>query len=907
MQNRFQEYNVQYISNVMSLRKPQEDSLALLDKLLSYLELEKNVDLQSTLTKVHSICPICTDFERSFPSITFALATGVGKTKLMGAFVAYLHTVKGIRNFFIVAPNLTVYNKLIADFNMPLNPKYVFTGIGAFAQIKPRVITGENYRDQITGQISMSDCTINIFNISKINAETKGGREPLMKRLCEYIGDSYFNFLAAQDDLVLLMDESHHYRAERGMAVLNELNPVLGLELTATPFSETSRGTEKFKNVVYDYPLGRALRDGFVKEPAVATRRAYNPQKHTEKENDTLKLEDGIRIHEDTKLALALYAAENKTNVVKPFILVVARDTTHAAELMGIIQSDLFFGGQYKNRVMQIDSKQTGEEKEENIIKLLTLEDPNNEIEIVIHVNMLKEGWDVTNLYTIIPLRAAASTTLREQTIGRGLRLPYGKRTGVKKVDRLTIVSHDRFEEIVNEANKPDSIIRKENIFEIEDAELTKKELFIARSTAETKLFGEPLQENIQDLVTKAEKGTEAEQKRAAEHLENAIKQIAYSAVKEIGRSLTDVQQINTPEIKQQIVRKVQRELPMEYSGIVNLTEMYEKGGLDKYIDLVIETIRENVIEIPRIYVGRMQEVRCGFHDFDLDISKLNLQPVDEQILIKSLLDNKSEFISAKGEYHVDSLQNLIVSGLMDKPEVDYYMQSDLLFKLADQAVSRLNSYLNAKQVENVMLYYRQDIVDILYSQMKSHFYVEEPPFDKPKVYPFTTIEEHWYEKIEKDRIHNYYDTVEPSEIRKKIFTGFKKALHTYYKFDSNTEKKLAMLLEDDTDVLRWLRPAREQFRIYWDRQNTEKGRYEPDFVVETTDSIWLTETKARRDLTSEEVIKKTEAALVYCKYATEYNLEHSGKPWRYALIPHDENITANSVAALFGRHEVRV
>ena len=88
------------------------------------------------------------------------------------------------------------------------------------------------------------------------------------------------------------------------------------------------------------------------------------------------------------------------------------------------------------------------------------MESRDNPTEIVIHVNMLKEGWDVTNLYTIVPLRAANSKTLVEQSIGRGLRLPYGKRVGVAAVDRLTIVSHDHFQEIIDEANKPDSIIR---------------------------------------------------------------------------------------------------------------------------------------------------------------------------------------------------------------------------------------------------------------------------------------------------------------------------------------------------------------------------------------------------------------------------------------------------------------
>jgi type III restriction enzyme len=125
-----------------------------------------------------------------------------------------------------------------------------------------------------------------------------------------------------------------------------------------------------------------------------------------------------------------------------------------------VIESDEFFEGRYKGKVIQVHSNLRGEVKDEVVEQLLTVESPDNPVEIVIHVNMLKEGWDVTNLYTIVPLRAANSRTLVEQSIGRGLRLPYGKRVGVPAVDRLTIVSHDKFQEIVDHANDPDSIIR---------------------------------------------------------------------------------------------------------------------------------------------------------------------------------------------------------------------------------------------------------------------------------------------------------------------------------------------------------------------------------------------------------------------------------------------------------------
>ncbi|MDO8721837.1 MAG: DEAD/DEAH box helicase family protein, partial [Syntrophales bacterium] len=253
------------IKNRLSLRSPQTESLGILAALVDTLPLQKNIDLTAELEKVKSFYPTCTDFERNFPSLCFALATGVGKTRLMGAFIAYLYLAKNIRNFFVLSPNLTIYNKLIDDFTNITSPKYVFQGIGEFVHSRPRIITGDNYEDVHQGELFKYEIHINIFNIGKINAETRGGKSPRIKRMAECLGISYFNYLTNLDDLVVLMDESHHYRADRGMEVINELNPILGLELTATPQVERGGAAIKFKNVVYEYSLAKAIRDGFVK------------------------------------------------------------------------------------------------------------------------------------------------------------------------------------------------------------------------------------------------------------------------------------------------------------------------------------------------------------------------------------------------------------------------------------------------------------------------------------------------------------------------------------------------------------------------------------------------------------------------------------------------------------------
>ncbi len=289
--------HVNAIAGRLSLRPPQRRSLEILDRVTEIAPPGKGADVGAALEAIRSEFPTVTDFEREFPSLCFALATGVGKTRLMGAFVSYLHLAHGINNFFVLAPNLTIYNKLIGDFT-PNTPKYVFKGIDAFATNAPAIITGDNYdqRDPASG-VLFDSVRINIFNISKINAEVRGGKAPRTKRLIEILGESYFDYLAGLPDLVLLMDESHRYRASAGVRVINELKPILGLELTATPFVETARGALAFKNVIVDYPLGRAMADGFVKEPAVVTRKNFNPAGMSPEEIERLKLEDGVRLH----------------------------------------------------------------------------------------------------------------------------------------------------------------------------------------------------------------------------------------------------------------------------------------------------------------------------------------------------------------------------------------------------------------------------------------------------------------------------------------------------------------------------------------------------------------------------------------------------------------------------------
>src|SRR5574344_2481942 len=142
---------VNYIKQRLSLRQPLGEALEVVEKITDVIALEKAPEhnkaefLKEQLSKAQSIIPQCKDFERNFPSFSFSIATGIGKTRLMGACIAYLYLKRGIRHFFILAPNLTLYEKLMKDFGDPSYEKYVFKGLAEFVHNQPVVITGDNY------------------------------------------------------------------------------------------------------------------------------------------------------------------------------------------------------------------------------------------------------------------------------------------------------------------------------------------------------------------------------------------------------------------------------------------------------------------------------------------------------------------------------------------------------------------------------------------------------------------------------------------------------------------------------------------------------------------------------------------------------------------------------------------
>ena len=888
------------IKQRLSLREPLAKALDVVVKLTDSLTLrkasaEENVAfVKEELAKAQEVCPLCRDFERDFPSFAFSIATGIGKTRLMGACIAYLYLKKGIRHFFVLAPNLTLYEKLMRDFGDPSYEKYVFKGISEFVHNQPRIITGENY-EQARGLFSDTEIQINVFNISKFNKDSKEDRkgEPKMKRLSEYLGQSYFKYLANLDDLVILMDEAHRYHADASRKAINELRPILGLEMTATPYDEKGKS---FKNIVFEYNLAEALAEGkYVKNPTVAKRRNFEKKDQTPEELDVLKLEDAISVHEHTKLHLELYAKEHNVPLVKPFILVVCRNIQHAKDTVELIENRIY-DGKYKGKVLQIDS--STKKNDEIDQQFVSLEDANNKIEIVVHVNMLKEGWDVTNLYTIVPLRAADAITLVEQTIGRGLRLPYGgKRTGNAEVDKLTVIAHENFDDVITRAQDPNSLLNKLSYVELDDEELQP----ISGKIVQGKTS---IEQKIEEEKAKAEKAHDAVKAKAICDAKQAI----WEAIPLLNTQVKNKEELAKPENIAKL-KKITEDIIREKATIANplFAEEESKKQIDEVmpvINIVVKDYIDNIIEIPRVVIEQPQAVAI-FHDFELDTSEgFSFPELSNEIVRMGLKSHEVEVLKAISSGYFDNPVKEIVAQLMNFEEIDYDENAELLYKLSTQAVKAIQQQTDAgKDVAQKIHQFKSAIANRIYEQMKAHFTLEKKGFASSRVLPFVQL---LPQHLTEETTFGYRDYRLPFAanqklwVKKYIFRGFLKSYYLTYKFDSTTELDFACLLENDSKVLRWLRPVPNQFKIYW---SNGAHLYEPDFVVETAERIYMIETKAEKDINNEDVQEKKNAATEYCATVSEYTKRNGGKPWEYALIPHSavgrtlqlEYILANS------------
>jgi type III restriction enzyme len=280
-------------------------------------------------------------------------------------------------------------------------------------------------------------------------------------------------------------------------------------------------------------------------------------------------------------------------------------------------------------------------------------------------------------------------------------------------------------------------------------------------------------------------------------------------------------------------------------------------------------------------------EVTVGFEPFTLDMSGLNIQPTDRELVIQTLRTNDQETLASEVGITEKRLEDYIVHALVDFDDIDYHSQANLLYDLSGQAVQHFLNYLSEDEARAVLDHNRRLIADNIHAQMMEHLWEKASGYEVQMSRGFTQLKPCNYTASEKHPVRSFRETVDDkARIKQMLFGGFKKCLYPLQKFDSDSERRFAVILERDSK--KWFRPVKGQFQIYY-KYGIEQPEYVPDFVAESTDAVYMVETKARSDAKDEEVKAKAEVATQWCEHATNYATKNGGKPWTYLLIPHDE------------------
>lgn len=853
------------ISRYMSLREPQQDSLAVLEEISAGTEY-KSARIADVATlaseKSRALKPI--SFDTAFPSFCFALATGVGKTRLMGACIYYLWRQKGYRNFFILTPGMTIYDKLRAEL-VPSHPKYMFPGLADFPQ--PEVYDGDSFVRYSPGQMVMHNpATIFVFNIGKIFNRKDVRFE--FHDFKETLGAAFSEMLRGMNDLVALMDESHRYRGAASLKAINHLKPILGLEFTATPL-------EQQKNVVYSFGLAQSL-GRFVKTPVILTRTNLTTADAAEMER--LKIEDGLTRHEFKMGRFLEYAAAHALPPVKPFVLISTHDTDHASQVRQLLESKGFRDGCYKGKVIEIHSAQTGTESDENVRRLLSVEEPNSTVEIVVHVNMLKEGWDVKNLCTLIPLRPHESELLNLQTLGRGLRLPFGKLTGDEDLDALEIVAHDKFQKIVDEAkNNPLFRFRK-----LDDSELRP-----VRTVPVTHRFI---------------------------HLETVLEQLAQDRNVLLDDHLTDEERVNAivrqmveqeaaaaqrPPTAAPAVAPVPGEVQPELFGTQPAVQArpFDPVQREQEIRAQLQDFARSIIAVPDIETEAVSEQRL--EPFAVTVNRGPFELVEQRVLTHDLATGSEHVGDKLDVIAISNPRAFLAARLIDAvEEMDAANDKETALQLVDAYLAAISK--TTEELPRIVHLYRDAIVDDLRTQVEGHIQ-SQTRVDIRIRRGFIQFRPYAKTVLQKDGIVHYTTQVPKQDIRRYLFDGYTKTLYPQVPFDSTPEKDLSAVLETDPAVLKWIRPAEGNIPI-----RHRGGSYTPDFIVETATDKFLVEVKARGELTpriAPDVLEKARAAVRWCAAASTIP---GAKPWQYKLVPEDAVQTTLTLQFILG-HAIRV
>ena len=741
------------------------------------------------------------------------LATAVGKTYIAAALIDYLAAC-GVRNVLIVTPGTTIQNKTVGNFT-PGHPKYV-----AGLATSPMVITVEDYQRGAVGSVLDDDEALKlfVFNVQQlIRPTTKTSLK--VRSYDEVLGNDLYSHLREADDLVIIADEHHVYNpyARAFSSAIRDLSPMALVGLTATPHERTPRET-----IIFHYTLAEAIADGYVKVPVLVGRQDGHDDPRTQ-------LADGCELLRRKAEAIEAWSDQAGIEPVNPVMLVVCADIAEAEQMAELLAADEMIGS--PNGVLTI----TSQSSDEALQLLQQVEEPDSPVKAIVSVQMLKEGWDVKNIYVICALRALESQALTEQILGRGLRLPFGQRTRVAMLDTVEVISHRRFRELLDradillEAVVPDRVGSIEALVDPTSAE--------AGGRTEFGVKPEPLDFDNSDVDVESE---------------------PILRIEEMGR--------RKDEAKTQVLQLRQPMLPRPEAPRIRFPQLRTvvkpmAFSLSDIGDETARTLGQRFLTEFNVQLNRIAVDAARDEAGDAKVKRVAQEAIQATQLRLPVEELASQL--TRGVFSLDlvpqqrkekSAAKRLVAAFMAGAGVTDDAESGTWTEARAKAAITAFRHMVRAEYRKRPNQPAQEIVEVMY-----------PPAEQPS--PGET-----------------FNRLDPGKfVRGRFYDGWQRSILPAVSFDAkSTEFAMGTLLDGSAGDISWWTRVDSSSNIYIEWGDSQ--RYFPDFVaVDSKGTHWLIETKADSQVETQDVQEKKKAAERWERHVNDSS--ESDIEWRYLFV----------------------
>lgn len=761
-------------------------------------------------------------------------ATGMGKTYIMAGLIEYLAQVRGVRHFALIAPGKTIRDKTENNFTVG-HPSSLLGGM----EVEPVVVTTENFATSSTRAAMEDDSRVKLYVLtvqSLIKPKQKANRKA--HEFQEGLGGAFYEQLRAAEDLVVLADEHHCYYGKSFSDAVRSLEPMALVGMTATPHKDTPD-----EAIVFRYPLAAAIAEKYVKTPVIVARKDDRTDAGT-------KLLDGVTLLRAKQHTADAYSEETGAKHVRCIMLVVAQTIAEAEEYEEVLTSAAFDGGQWEGVVLTVNSSSSDE-------ALQALEDVEREdspYRVIISVGMLKEGWDVKSVYVIASMRASVSDILTEQTLGRGMRLPWGEYTGIEMLDTVEVLAHEQYKQLLAKADVLNQAFidhtTRSRVVQAEDGSLV-----ASRETEEVVGAGPGGSSLSGDAVagTWPTGGTDGAQRATSGDSSVRVTDTETRA-KEAEEGEKVMLQTIAPALEGDgvlVPRLEMVEVKSSFS-LADITELlpFEKLGKSLAADPDREFERTRVSA--RVEVGE--------------------DGVPTTILERQRAEDRIE--SSTPLFPAESARDVLEVAVLSSPMVPARNPAkerralqpilDALFEglggAADAVVGAHRGKVAARLVQLITAEARK--------------YAKSPEMKSVTRLERIGVAARSHRREVSTDLRGTWD-------RKGAYSGWSKSVYPVEWFDSSPERDVANVLDGAEGISKWLRLHRNELPILW---NDAGRRYNADFIaIEEDGTHWVLEVKSDREVGSEEVQAKREAAR---RWVNHVNADGQvEQKWAYVLV----------------------